>query len=85
MMDGRDGRIWTADPTHPKRVRYQAAPRPDRKATYYSKLPPEYKPELFIKIVDFYDVKAQKNQTSTIFTLRASQSYCIDFVATHSW
>ena len=29
MKTGRDERIWTADPTHPKRVRYQAAPRPD--------------------------------------------------------
>jgi hypothetical protein len=26
---GRDGQIRTADPSHPKRVLYQAEPRPD--------------------------------------------------------
>ena len=28
---GRDGEIRTRDPLHPMQVRYQAAPRPDRK------------------------------------------------------
>ena len=28
--NGRDGRIRTADLTHPKRARYQAALRPDK-------------------------------------------------------
>ena len=28
-LDGRDGQIRTADPSHPKRVLYQAEPRPD--------------------------------------------------------
>ena len=28
-MNGRDGQIRTADPSHPKRVLYQAEPRPD--------------------------------------------------------
>lgn len=27
--NGRDGQIRTADPSHPKRVLYQAEPRPD--------------------------------------------------------
>ena len=28
-LNGRDGQIRTADPSHPKRVLYQAEPRPD--------------------------------------------------------
>jgi hypothetical protein len=28
-FNGRDGQIRTADPSHPKRVLYQAEPRPD--------------------------------------------------------
>ena len=28
LLDGRDGEIRTRDLTHPKRARYQAAPRP---------------------------------------------------------
>jgi hypothetical protein len=28
-INGRDGQIRTADPSHPKRVLYQAEPRPD--------------------------------------------------------
>src|SRR4030042_4146255 len=35
--DGRDGRIRTADPMHPKHVRYQAAPRPDARNINYSR------------------------------------------------
>ena len=29
QINGRDGQIRTADPSHPKRVLYQAEPRPD--------------------------------------------------------
>ena len=29
QCNGRDGQIRTADPSHPKRVLYQAEPRPD--------------------------------------------------------
>src|ERR1035437_839540 len=29
LLIGRDGQIGTADPSHPKRVLYQAEPRPD--------------------------------------------------------
>jgi hypothetical protein len=28
-LNGRDGQIRTADPSHPKRVLYQAEPRPE--------------------------------------------------------
>ena len=29
LSKSRDDRIWTCDPTHPMRVRYQAAPHPE--------------------------------------------------------
>jgi hypothetical protein len=34
--NGRDGEIRTRDLTHPKRARYQAAPRPVCSARYYN-------------------------------------------------
>src|SRR5947207_14128713 len=34
LFDGRDGEIRTRDLTHPKRARYQAAPRPENYLKY---------------------------------------------------
>ena len=34
-VNGRDGKIRTYDPLYPKQVRYQAAPRPDNRFSYY--------------------------------------------------
>ena len=37
LFDGRDGEIRTRDLTHPKRARYQAAPRPVKPFQYGAK------------------------------------------------
>jgi hypothetical protein len=37
-MNGRDDWIRTSDLTHPKRARYQAAPRPDKGFKYLWKI-----------------------------------------------
>ena len=35
VWNGRGEWIRTTDPLHPMQVRYQAAPRPDRKSAYH--------------------------------------------------